>query len=165
MHELGLRFGLHIMRGIPRRAVAARLPVAGTDFAADEIADTDSVLGQLRENAIMWRVCDDPWDRWEDVEAQFSRMARWAPWQGERGWADADMLPLGRIGIRAERGEDRMSRLTHAEQISRGAPGGGPGAVDRRGHRRPHPLRRGVLARRRPSADRRAAGLRRRPAR
>ncbi|WP_371101714.1 hypothetical protein [Streptomyces sp. PU_AKi4] len=45
-------------------------------------------------------------------------MARWAPWQGERGRADADMLPLGRIGIRAERGEDRLCRLTRAEQIS-----------------------------------------------
>jgi hypothetical protein len=66
----------------------------------------------------MWRVCDDLWDRWEDVEAQFARMARWAPWQGVHGWADADMLPLGRIGIRAERGEDRLSGLTRPEQIS-----------------------------------------------
>ncbi|WP_328502932.1 glycoside hydrolase family 27 protein [Streptomyces sp. NBC_00457] len=196
VHRLGLRFGLHIMRGIPRRAVAARLPVAGTGFTADEIADTGSVcpwnsdnygldhdhpgaqayydsqvaqfarwgvdfikaddmlfpyhereisayaeaiarsgrpielslspgtdvslahLGHLRETATMWRVCDDLWDRWEDVEAQFGRMARWAPWQDERGWADADMLPLGRVGIRAERGEDRLCRLTRDEQIS-----------------------------------------------
>ncbi len=29
---------------------------------------------------------------------------------------DADMLPLGRIGIRAERGGDRLSRLSHDEQ-------------------------------------------------
>jgi hypothetical protein len=28
------------------------------------------------------------------------------------------MLPLGRIGIRAERGDDRLSALTRAEQIS-----------------------------------------------
>jgi hypothetical protein len=196
VHDLGLRFGLHTMRGIPRRAVAARLPVAGTEFTADEIADTGSVcpwnsdnfgldhdhpgaqayydsqvaqfaswgvdfvkaddmlfpyhgreiaayaraiersgrpielslspgtdvslarLEHLREHATMWRVCDDLWDRWEDVEAQFARMARWAPWQGPGGWADADMLPLGRIGIRAERGEDRLSRLTRPEQIS-----------------------------------------------
>ncbi|MGV4988402.1 hypothetical protein ACVB8X_34870 [Streptomyces sp. NRAIS4] len=75
-------------------------------------------LDHLREHATMWRVCDDLWDRWADVEAQFARMARWAPWQGEGGWADADMLPLGRIGIRAERGEDRLSRLTRPEQIS-----------------------------------------------
>ncbi|KOG64787.1 hypothetical protein ADK77_19990 [Streptomyces antibioticus] len=60
----------------------------------------------------MWHVCDDPWNRWEDVEAQFARMARWAPRQGEGGWADADMLPLGRIGIRAERGTDRPCSLT-----------------------------------------------------
>ncbi|WP_159014104.1 hypothetical protein [Streptomyces sp. NRRL WC-3725] len=40
------------------------------------------------------------------------RMARWAPRQGEGGWADADMLPLGRIGIRAERGTDRPCSLT-----------------------------------------------------
>ncbi|HEX2906577.1 MAG TPA: hypothetical protein VHO69_06950, partial [Phototrophicaceae bacterium] len=33
-------------------------------------------------------------------------------------WADADMLPLGRIGIRAERGVDRQSLLTHDEQIT-----------------------------------------------
>ncbi|MFE1886241.1 alpha-galactosidase [Streptomyces diastatochromogenes] len=72
----------------------------------------------MRANATMWRVCDDLWDRWEDVEAQFARMARWAPWQGEGRWADADMLPLGRIGIRAERGEDRLCRLTRPEQIS-----------------------------------------------
>ncbi|MEU1292686.1 glycoside hydrolase family 27 protein [Streptomyces sp. NPDC005840] len=196
VHALGLRFGVHIMRGIPRRAVAARLPVLGTEFTADEVADTSSVcpwnsdnygldhgspgaqayydsqvaqfaawgvdfikaddmlfpyhereiaayaraiercgrpielslspgtdvslarLDHLRENATMWRVCDDLWDRWEDVEAQFARMARWAPWQGTGGWADADMLPLGHIGIRAERGEDRMSALTRDEQIS-----------------------------------------------
>ncbi len=47
---------------------------------------------------------------------QFGRMARWAPFQRPRAWADADMLPLGRIGIRAERGEDRDSRLTLDEQ-------------------------------------------------
>ncbi|MFF7474053.1 glycoside hydrolase family 27 protein [Streptomyces sp. NPDC008092] len=196
VHAMGLRFGLHIMRGIPRRAVAAGLPVLGTEFTAADVADTGSVcpwnsdnhgldhdhpgaqayydsqvaqfaawgvdfvkaddmlfpyhereiaayaraiersgrpielslspgtdmsvarLEHLREHATMWRVCDDLWDRWEDVEAQFARMARWAPWQGGRGWADADMLPLGRIGIRAERGADRHSRLTHPEQVS-----------------------------------------------
>ncbi|CAL9323532.1 hypothetical protein SUDANB180_00867 [Streptomyces sp. enrichment culture] len=196
VHQLGPRFGLHVMRGIPRRAVAARLPVHGTEFTADQIADTASVcpwntdnygldhdhpgaqayydsqvarfaawgvdfvkaddmlfpyhereiaayaravercgrpvelslspgtdvslapLDHLREHATMWRVCDDLWDRWADVAAQFARMARWAPWQGAAGWADADMLPLGRIGIRAERGTDRLCSLTRPEQIS-----------------------------------------------
>ncbi|MEU2624180.1 glycoside hydrolase family 27 protein [Streptomyces sp. NPDC007157] len=196
VHGMGLRFGLHIMRGIPRRAVEAELPVLGTEFTAADVADTGSVcpwnsdnhgldhdhpgaqayydsqvaqfaawgvdfvkaddmlfpyhereiaayaraversgrpielslspgtdmslarLDHLREHATMWRVCDDLWDRWADVEAQFARLARWAPWQGRQGWADADMLPLGHIGIRAERGADRQSALTRPEQTS-----------------------------------------------
>jgi hypothetical protein len=73
-------------------------------------------LDHLRGRAQMWRVSDDLWDRWSDVYDQFSRMARWAPLQTDGGWADADMLPLGRIGIRAERGDDRRSRLTPDEQ-------------------------------------------------
>jgi alpha-galactosidase len=42
-------------------------------------------------------------------------------WQGKvhrGGWPDADMLPLGHIGIRAERGVDRASLLTHDEQYT-----------------------------------------------
>ncbi|WP_202875574.1 glycoside hydrolase family 27 protein [Kribbella speibonae] len=194
VHELGLKFGLHIMRGIPRRAVELDLPVYGTEWTAREIADPDHVcawnpdnLGlnhdhpgaqayydaqvaqfaewgvdfvkaddmlapyhdreiaayrqaivrsgrdivlslspgthlsthhveHLRANAQLWRISDDLWDRWEDVHAQFARLARWAPFQQAGGWADADMLPLGHIGIRAERGDDRDSRLTVDEQ-------------------------------------------------
>ncbi|HLS65087.1 MAG TPA: glycoside hydrolase family 27 protein [Ruania sp.] len=202
VHELGLRFGLHLMRGIPRRVVAADLPVrdeAGTVVATTaEIADpastcswnSDNVgldlthpgaqvwldrqierivgwgvdflkvddmlapyhadaiealhravtraeerhghqvlvslspgtdlslahLGHLRAHADMWRISDDLWDRWQDVHAQLGRLARWAPHQGPDGWADADMLPLGRIGIRAERGQPRHSLLTADER-------------------------------------------------
>ncbi|MGW5187753.1 alpha-galactosidase [Kribbella sp. NPDC004138] len=194
VHALGLRFGLHIMRGIPRRAVELDLPVCGTEWTARQIADPDHVcpwnpdnLGlnhdhpgaqayydaqvaqfaawgvdfvkaddmlapyhdreiaayaraiersgrdivlslspgtqlsthhveHLRANAQLWRISDDLWDRWEDVHAQFARLARWAPFQQAGGWADADMLPLGHIGIRAERGADRDSRLTVDEQ-------------------------------------------------
>ncbi|GAA4628307.1 alpha-galactosidase [Cellulomonas oligotrophica] len=194
VHALGLRFGVHVLRGIPRRAVAADLPVEGTAWTARDAADpsspcawnphnvgldhdhpagqayldglvamlagwgvdyvkVDDILaplhvdalvgwstaitrsgrpmvlslspgthvsthevGLLREHATMWRVCDDLWDRWEDVHGSFARLARWAPLQRPGGWADADMLPLGRIGIRAERGEDRHSRLTPDEQ-------------------------------------------------
>ncbi|MEV7623732.1 glycoside hydrolase family 27 protein [Actinoplanes sp. NPDC089786] len=73
-------------------------------------------LDHLRANASMWRISDDLWDRWEDVEAQFARLATWAPHARPGGWPDADMLPLGHIGIRAERGTDRMSLLTPDEQ-------------------------------------------------
>ncbi|WP_228372933.1 glycoside hydrolase family 27 protein [Demequina subtropica] len=194
VHALGLKFGLHIMRGIPRLAVELDLPVLGTDYTAKDVADLEHVcqwnpdnygldhdhpgaqayydaqvaqfaawgvdfikaddmqapyfereiaayqraiersgrdislslspgthlstahLPHLRENAQMWRISDDLWDRWEDVHAQFARLARWAPFQQAGGWADADMLPLGRIGIRAERGEPRDCRLTLDEQ-------------------------------------------------
>ena len=42
-HELGLKFGLHLMRGIPREAVRLNLPVKGTDYTAADIADTSSI--------------------------------------------------------------------------------------------------------------------------
>ena len=174
LHGMELRLGIHTMRGIPRRAVAANTPVLGTEAHAADIADAgnvcewnpdmlgldhshpaaqaydDSVLAlyaqwgvvfikaddmlwpyqaaaieayaraigrsgrdiQLslspgrdlsltrlehrREHATMWRICDDLWDRWEDVEANFARFARWAPHTGPAGWPDGDMLPLGR---------------------------------------------------------------------
>ncbi|MGP9536362.1 glycoside hydrolase family 27 protein [Brachybacterium sp. AOP43-C2-M15] len=194
LHALGLRLGIHVMRGIPRRAVAANSPVLGSSLCASDIADPtnscewnphmvgidhsvpgadayyDSVLAlyagwgvdflkvddmlwpyqaaeieafsaaiagcgrpmqlslspgrdlsltrldHLREHATMWRICDDLWDRWEDVEANFARFARWAPHAGPDGWPDGDMLPLGRIGIRAERGEPRDDLLTPHER-------------------------------------------------
>jgi hypothetical protein len=43
VHGLGLKFGIHLMRGIPRQAVAAKTPVKGTAFTAADIADTNSV--------------------------------------------------------------------------------------------------------------------------
>ncbi|WP_426593793.1 alpha-galactosidase [Cellulomonas sp. McL0617] len=194
LHAMGLRFGVHLMRGIPRRAVALDLPVLGTDWTASQIADTSSTCAwhpgyygldhshpgaqayldgfasllaswgldylkiddmlapyhadaieawrlaldragrpivlslspgtalstahvrHLRRNADLWRISNDLWDRWSDVEEQFGRLSRWAPLQSPRGWADADMLPLGRIGVRAERGEPRDSLLTPDEQ-------------------------------------------------
>ena len=44
IHSLGLKFGIHVMRGIPRQAVWAKTPVLGADgITADMIADTLSV--------------------------------------------------------------------------------------------------------------------------
>ncbi len=40
-HELGLKFGLHMMRGLPRKAYDLNLPIKGTRFRARDIADTD----------------------------------------------------------------------------------------------------------------------------
>lgn len=43
VHSLGLKFGIHIMRGIPRIAAHMHMPVKGTDVTADEIADPYSI--------------------------------------------------------------------------------------------------------------------------
>ena len=43
VHSLGLKFGIHIMRGIPRQAVHQNLPVKGTDKTAREVAKTASI--------------------------------------------------------------------------------------------------------------------------
>ncbi len=38
IHAMGLKFGIHIMRGIPRRAVEQNLPIFGSDFRASQAA-------------------------------------------------------------------------------------------------------------------------------
>ena len=43
VHKLGLKFGVHLMRGIPRLAVKLNLPVLATKYRAQDIADTSSI--------------------------------------------------------------------------------------------------------------------------
>ena len=181
IHAKGLKFGIHIMRGVPRKAAIAeriadkssvcqwnsdmygvdltkpggqayydsivRLYASwGVDYIkADDMARPlhaaeiealhKAILKSGRKivlslspgpadwsqaafysaNADLWRVSDDLWDRWQDVKKTFALMDQWSKMQLP-GWPDADMLPLRHIGIRAERGNDRASRLTHDEQ-------------------------------------------------
>ena len=42
VHAQGLKFGIHIVRGIPRQVVKENLPIAGTNFHAVDAADTSS---------------------------------------------------------------------------------------------------------------------------
>jgi hypothetical protein len=194
VHSKGLKFGFHIMRGVPRRAAEQNLPVAGTAFKAGDIADRQSICpwnsdmygidvtkpgGQeyydsivklyaswgadflkaddmfakadhsseiealakaikksgrpivlslspgthdetkgafIGAHAQMWRISDDFWDRWIDLKRQFPNFTKWNAYVKPGNWPDGDMLPLGHIGIRAERGEPRMSLLTKEEQ-------------------------------------------------
>ncbi len=203
VHGKGMRFGIHIMRGIPRKAVDENLPVKGTPFRAADVADKvhvctwegmkdmygvdvakpggqayyDSIAAlyaswgvdyvkaddmshgsdptrpynadeiealskalrktdrpivlslspgpapldqheHLRQNAQLWRISDDFWDRWADLKRQFGLAHRWESYVAPGGWPDADMLPLGRIAIRGEVGDNRMSRFTHDEQYT-----------------------------------------------
>lgn len=43
VHDLGLKFGIHIMRGIPRRAAYLKTRIKDTPFTANEIADPYSI--------------------------------------------------------------------------------------------------------------------------
>ena len=43
IHGLGLKFGIHIMRGIPRQAVTRNCPILGTEFTARDAAKTASI--------------------------------------------------------------------------------------------------------------------------
>ena len=197
VHRKGLKFGFHIMRGIPRRAVNANLPIYGSDQKAAGVANKNSICpwnsdmygvdtslpgGQdyydsivrlyaswgvdfikaddmfgfgpngdhsseiealsraigksgraivlslspgtsgvsqvefISQHAQMWRISGDFWDRWVDLKRQFPNFTKWNPYVKPGAWPDGDMLPLGKIGIRAERGDPRMSLLTHDEQ-------------------------------------------------
>ena len=42
VHAMDLRFGVHLMRGIPRLAVERNLPILGTKFRARDVADRSS---------------------------------------------------------------------------------------------------------------------------
>ena len=45
VHSLGLKFGIHIMRGIPRIAAHTHMAVKKTDWTANQIADPSSICG------------------------------------------------------------------------------------------------------------------------
>lgn len=53
VHSKGLKFGIHLLRGIPRQAVEANTPILGTDYHAADIADKDH---PCKWNSDMWGV-------------------------------------------------------------------------------------------------------------
>lgn len=196
IHSKGLKFGIHMMRGIPKIAVEKKLPIMGTDgITADQIYSTDlqctwlkdnytiiadkkgaqeyynsifnmyaewgvdfvkvddlsrpyhkseielirnaidqcgrSIVlstspgetpiqdaGHVQDHANMWRMVDDVWDTWDHFTHLIEVTQKWYPYIAPGTWPDCDMIPLGRISIRGERGEDRMTRLTSDEQYS-----------------------------------------------
>lgn len=196
VHNKGLKFGIHLMRGLPKVAAEKKLPVKGTDgITCDMICNNDSACTWLRDNykvdctkpgaqeyynscfdlyaqwgvdfvkiddlarpyhtgeidmirkaidqcgrpivlsispgetplgevehvkehANMWRTVDDFWDNWSQLNYQFQVCAKWAPYIAPGTWPDADMLPLGKISIRGERGAERWTQFTRDEQYT-----------------------------------------------
>ncbi len=43
VHSLGLKFGIHIMRGMPRMAAHKDLPILNSEYRAKEVADPNSI--------------------------------------------------------------------------------------------------------------------------
>lgn len=50
VHSLGLKFGIHILRGIPKQAVARNLPIAGSSYHAADAADTSDTCPWNSDN-------------------------------------------------------------------------------------------------------------------
>lgn len=74
IHHLGLKFGIHIMRGIPRIAAHRHLPVLGTKVTANEIADPSSICGW---NPDMYGVRKDAAGAQEYYDSIISLYAQW----------------------------------------------------------------------------------------
>lgn len=73
-------------------------------------------------HANMWRISGDFWDIWGEshrsgLNHQFDLLAQWQGVGGPGHWPDADMIPLGHIGIKCTiAGPDRQTRFTRDEQ-------------------------------------------------
>ena len=90
VHSLGLKFGIHIIRGIPREAVARNLPIAHSHFHAADAADTSDTCSWNSDN---YGVKDNKAGQaWYDSVADL--YARWGvdflkvdcisyPWKGD----------------------------------------------------------------------------------
>ena len=74
VHGLGLKFGIHQMRGIPRQAVEDNTPVTGTPFHARDIADTNSTC---KWNVDMYGVDMSKAGAQEYYDGLFARFADW----------------------------------------------------------------------------------------
>ncbi|MDR3184819.1 MAG: hypothetical protein LBT49_05385 [Prevotellaceae bacterium] len=57
IHSKGLKFGIHIMRGVPKQAVERKLPVKGTSYTADQIYSTELQCQWLQDN---YTILDKP---------------------------------------------------------------------------------------------------------
>jgi len=74
VHSLGLKFGIHLMRGIPRQAVEKNLPISGTKYFAADIADKVHVCPW---NPDMYGVDMSKPGAQEYYDSVFAQMAEW----------------------------------------------------------------------------------------
>lgn len=88
IHDMGLKFGIHIMRGLPKYILDA--PENYRLKGAEDMA-WDKVYKSTR-----------PEYAWLDAKAVFKEAAHWSKHHVKGCYADCDMLPLGRISMTVE---------------------------------------------------------------
>ena len=74
VHQLGLKFGVHLLRGIPRQAVVQNTPIKGTTYHAADIADKQSIC---RWNGDMYGVDMTRPGAQEYYDSVFDLFASW----------------------------------------------------------------------------------------
>ena len=74
IHSLGLKFGIHIMRGLPRAAAHRRLPIEGSAWRCDQIAGPNSICAW---NPDMYGVRQDHPGAKDYYDRLFALYARW----------------------------------------------------------------------------------------
>lgn len=74
VHSLGLKFGVHLMRGIPRRAVHDNLPILGTDRRARDIAHPNL---NCPWNTDMYGIEAQARGAYDYIESVFALFAQW----------------------------------------------------------------------------------------
>lgn len=200
IHDMGLKFGIHIMRGIPRQAVHRNTKLLGTTATARDVAHPASIClwntdmygvdancegaqeyynsifkmyaewgvdyvkvddiaredcgpeapgaafseiamikkaiansgrsivlslspGPARvdqkdfllENANMWRMTDDFWDKWDLLYGMFERCKAWEGIGCKDHWPDCDMLPIGHLCVCTDE-DGQKGHYTHFTQ-------------------------------------------------
>jgi hypothetical protein len=74
VHGKGLKFGVHILRGIPRQAVAANTPILGSSVHASDVADKSSTC---QWNPDMYGIDTSKPGGQEYYNSIFSQFAEW----------------------------------------------------------------------------------------
>ena len=98
VHSLGLKLGIHILRGIPKQAAERNLPIEGTNYQARDAADTSDTCPWNFDNYGI-----DP--RQAAGQAYYDSIARlYASWQ-------IDLIKVDCIGSHPYKGDEiRMLR-------------------------------------------------------
>lgn len=104
VHSLGLKFGIHIMRGIPRQAVHAGTPIKGTTATARDIAHPFSLCSW---NTDMYGVNPHAYGAQQYYNSLFELYAEWG----------VDFVKVDDICVTAFRKDDLYSAKEEIELI------------------------------------------------